>query len=218
MGNKCDKASSRDVSVEEGIAFAERLNMDFVECSALTKVNVEKMFRRISLSVAKMLPDVKQNLELAGLPDGWLAVMPESLPELQHKSSGDLNASPASSLEAAKSGGSKNNSYDKNPSISESPDTFRPIGIDGAATKHRRTSLKRETNSTPVAKSLLAPKVKYINYWTGEECEDLPTAPADPGLLYVHKPPPPPPATPSPERRPSNHKQLSNNSVNNAFE
>lgn len=251
VGNKCDKTTSRDVSVEEGISFAERLNLDFIECSALTKDNVEKMFRRITLSVAKELSDVKQNLEIADLPEGWLAVMPETKPELTHQSSGEmtnpspgssleamktvggsgsasgsagkisaLHASPGSSLEAAKSAG-KSNSYEKSLGmLSESPDAFRPIGIDGAASKQRRTSLKREANSTPVNKALLAPKVKYINFWTGEECEDLPTAPADPGLLYTHKPPPPPApvTTPSPDRRPSNHKTLSNNSVNNAFE
>ena len=219
MGNKCDKVANRDVSVEEGKAIAEKYNMDFLECSALTKQNVEKMFRRISLSVAMLLPDVKQNLELAGLPEGWLAVMPETMPELTHKSSGDLNTSPASSLEAAKSAGSagsKNNSYER-PTISESPDTFRPIGIDGNANKQRRTSLRRDGNATPVTKSVLAPKVKYINFWTGEESEELPTAPADPGLLYTYKPPPPP-STPSPDRRPSNHKSLSNNSINNVFE
>ncbi|CAG8510947.1 18227_t:CDS:2, partial [Dentiscutata erythropus] len=51
MGNKSDKITEREVSREEGMNMARRLNCEFVEGSAITGVNVERAF----YSVAKMI-------------------------------------------------------------------------------------------------------------------------------------------------------------------
>lgn len=197
VGNKLDRANAdaknRDVSVEEGIAFATKNNLDFLEASALSKANVEKMFRRVSLSVAKLLPDVKQHLELLDLPEGWLAMMPPPLERASSAGSADLNisaassGSPSSSLENALRVPAKTNSFH------DSPESFRPVGIDANSAARRRSSMRKECSSpggggngiSQLNKQSLAPRVRYINYWTGEDSAELPTAPADPGLLFT---------------------------------
>ncbi|ELU37628.1 Rab18 [Rhizoctonia solani AG-1 IA] len=47
VGNKVDKEFSRQVTTEEGKAFAERMGTLFVECSAKTKVGVQDTFREL---------------------------------------------------------------------------------------------------------------------------------------------------------------------------
>jgi hypothetical protein len=47
LGNKVDKEFSRQVTTEEGKAFAERMGTLFVECSAKTKVGVQDTFREL---------------------------------------------------------------------------------------------------------------------------------------------------------------------------
>ncbi|KAG9090226.1 Ras- protein Rab-18 [Ceratobasidium sp. 392] len=47
VGNKVDKEFSRQVSTEEGRAFAERMGTLFVEASAKTKVGVQDTFREL---------------------------------------------------------------------------------------------------------------------------------------------------------------------------
>ncbi|KAG8690179.1 hypothetical protein FRC08_010614 [Ceratobasidium sp. 394] len=47
VGNKVDKEFSRQVSTEEGRAFAERMGTLFVESSAKTKVGVQDTFREL---------------------------------------------------------------------------------------------------------------------------------------------------------------------------
>lgn len=44
VGNKCDRTTEREVSMQEGAALAKQLGCAFVEASALTCVNVEKAF------------------------------------------------------------------------------------------------------------------------------------------------------------------------------
>jgi hypothetical protein len=68
-----DKDKRRAVSVEEARDWARIENMDFFETSALTGQFVEDMFRRISLSVSRVLPEVAVHLEVSYLPDGWIA-------------------------------------------------------------------------------------------------------------------------------------------------
>lgn len=46
-GNKVDKEFSRQVTTEEGRAFAERMGTLFVESSAKTKVGVQDTFREL---------------------------------------------------------------------------------------------------------------------------------------------------------------------------
>lgn len=47
LGNKCDLEDKRQVSKEEGINFAEKNKMGFVETSAKTGLNVEFGFKKI---------------------------------------------------------------------------------------------------------------------------------------------------------------------------
>ncbi|RIA96954.1 putative small G-protein Ras2 [Glomus cerebriforme] len=44
VGNKCDRITEREVSREEGMIMARRLNCQFIESSAKTCVNVERAF------------------------------------------------------------------------------------------------------------------------------------------------------------------------------
>lgn len=203
MGNKIDKVENgsctRDVSIEEGIAFAAKLNVDFVEASARTQQNVEKMFRRISLSVAKLLPDIKMHLELLDLPEGWLCIMPPPPPPLVRESSsgsgagsdvgGVIALSPSSSMENILRPPLKTNSFH------DSPESFRPVGIDSSINR-RRSMRKDSTSPTASISKHQAPKVRYVNYWTGEEVDEKPCAPADAGLLFTTKEG----VSPSPER------------------
>jgi GTPase KRas protein len=44
VGNKCDRATEREVSTQEGRALAEELGCDFIEASAKNCINVEKVY------------------------------------------------------------------------------------------------------------------------------------------------------------------------------
>jgi len=44
VGNKCDKSYDREVSREEGMEMARTFDCDFLETSAKTGVNVERLF------------------------------------------------------------------------------------------------------------------------------------------------------------------------------
>ena len=44
IGSKCDLVSERKVSYEEACEFAQSLNMQYIETSAKTNVNVEEAF------------------------------------------------------------------------------------------------------------------------------------------------------------------------------
>ena len=44
VGNKIDLAESRKISTEEGTELANKYNMDFFECSAMTGENIESIF------------------------------------------------------------------------------------------------------------------------------------------------------------------------------
>jgi Ras-related protein Rab-11A len=72
VGNKSDK-TRRVVSQAEAADFAESTGLDFVETSACTGELVEAAFRRAILSVACLLPDVKNHMLSQRLPIGWLA-------------------------------------------------------------------------------------------------------------------------------------------------
>ncbi|KAG6870427.1 hypothetical protein C0993_004628, partial [Termitomyces sp. T159_Od127] len=47
VGNKLDKEFSRQVSTEEGQAFATRMNSLFIEASAKTAINVNETFQEV---------------------------------------------------------------------------------------------------------------------------------------------------------------------------
>ncbi len=44
VGNKCDKTFEREVSREEGAALARQFGCEFIETSAKTAQNVERLF------------------------------------------------------------------------------------------------------------------------------------------------------------------------------
>ena len=47
VGNKCDKTYEREVSREEGAALARSFGCDFLETSAKTSHNVERLFTNL---------------------------------------------------------------------------------------------------------------------------------------------------------------------------
>ncbi|KAJ3342167.1 hypothetical protein HDU83_006202 [Entophlyctis luteolus] len=47
IGNKCDRQAEREVSREEGASLAQRLQCDFIETSAKTRLNVERAFYNV---------------------------------------------------------------------------------------------------------------------------------------------------------------------------
>ncbi|CAM9645505.1 unnamed protein product [Chrysoparadoxa australica] len=55
VGNKVD-LGKRQVSLAEGVSFAQENGLDFVETSAAAASNVETAFRRLIMSVARLLP------------------------------------------------------------------------------------------------------------------------------------------------------------------
>lgn len=58
MGNKCDLESARQVSYEEGKAYADQLGIKFIETSAKNAVNVENAFFTMANEIkARIQPD-----------------------------------------------------------------------------------------------------------------------------------------------------------------
>jgi len=73
VGNKVDgDADSRQVSKVEAQRIAARYGMDFIETSAKENINVEVAFRRLIMSVARLLPEAED--EKDPLPPGWSMV------------------------------------------------------------------------------------------------------------------------------------------------
>ncbi|XP_008788327.1 ras-related protein RABC2a-like [Phoenix dactylifera] len=54
VGNKVDKETERMVTREEGIAFAQEYGCLFLECSAITRANVEKCFEELALKILEV--------------------------------------------------------------------------------------------------------------------------------------------------------------------
>jgi 50S ribosomal subunit-associated GTPase HflX len=75
VGNKSDmEPAKRKVTVVEAAEFAESVGLDFVETSARTGENVEIAFRRVIVSVASLLPGIKESIKAQRLPRGWIFV------------------------------------------------------------------------------------------------------------------------------------------------
>lgn len=163
MGNKVDLVASgaveRQVSQEDAKEFASFENFDFVETSALTGEGVEPMFRRMVLSAARLLPDVKVNLELTGLPDGWISHIV--------------------AIEYAKP------SRMASDDAATSSETNSDCMSDPRASLRRQSSLESCDKPHFASSSRSKPDVKmlYINYWTGEQMDDIPSTIAPTKLL-----------------------------------
>ncbi|EIW72520.1 hypothetical protein TREMEDRAFT_26769 [Tremella mesenterica DSM 1558] len=59
LGNKADKSLARQVTTEEGKAFAESLGALFMECSAKTNEGIEEAFRELVRKVSGIPPTYK---------------------------------------------------------------------------------------------------------------------------------------------------------------
>jgi len=59
VGNKCDKTFEREVSREEGAALARQFGCEFLETSAKTAQNVERLF----LNLVRSLRQTRQHIE-----------------------------------------------------------------------------------------------------------------------------------------------------------
>jgi hypothetical protein len=165
VGNKVDlieNGKDREVPQSEAIEFARQENMDYFETSALTNHYVEHMFRRVSLSIARVLPEVLVHLEVSYLPDGWMACVDDS-PDAENCAS-DLSVT---DVTAALQEGPAH--------ISSSPGSGKRLSITSSA----------ERTKSPLAAP--TPRMKYINYWTGEVTRDRPCHPASlsDGQIYV---------------------------------
>ncbi|CAM9338499.1 unnamed protein product [Discosporangium mesarthrocarpum] len=78
VGNKSDRsAKEREVSMVEGMKFAQKHSMDFCEVSAKNNVNVGPVLRHLIMSMAKHLPkhaSIWGKEKKDPLPDGWVTV------------------------------------------------------------------------------------------------------------------------------------------------
>lgn len=182
MGNKLDlidnEEHSREVAVSEALELARELNIDYIETSALTGQGVENMFRRLVLSVAKLLPEIKIHLELTSLPEGWLIQFNEESKQPPSKDSVVDSRANSEKLGISLSnsaivGGTNSGSKPNHVVPEEYPPRSLPSAQPRASIVADR--LRDEFQS----------KYVYVNYWTGEKQSDLPLKPASTGLLYI---------------------------------
>lgn len=60
VGNKCDRVTEREVSREEGLGLAKKLDCEFIETSAKTCVNVERAFYQVVRAIRSLKEDGKR--------------------------------------------------------------------------------------------------------------------------------------------------------------
>jgi Ras family protein len=63
VANKSDLANRREISTEEGKAYARRINCPFLECSAKSNANINKAFHTMLVEINKF----ESNVDLKGL-------------------------------------------------------------------------------------------------------------------------------------------------------
>ncbi|TPP65093.1 RAB3C member RAS oncogene family [Fasciola gigantica] len=69
VGNKCDLANDRAVSVDWGRRLAQQLGLEFFEASAKDDINVKQVFERlVDLICEKMSDNLENNPSIAGAP------------------------------------------------------------------------------------------------------------------------------------------------------
>jgi hypothetical protein len=196
VGNKVDKdesefKSQRAVSTEEAASFAEAEGMDFVETSALTCSKVEVAFRRLVLSVASSMPDIKIHLEVTGLPSGWIKHM-QSLP-IPPTGSAPSSAPPSAACspqstglsmlplpEGVASSSSSNSGEGGSGGSSPTGTGGDEVKSDESASAVSRAKATSRSNSIINAEGAL-----YVNYWTGSVVAELPTEPASTEMLHL---------------------------------
>lgn len=57
VGNKCDKTFEREVSRDEGVQMARTFGCEFLETSAKTPTNVERLFHNLVRALRNTRPD-----------------------------------------------------------------------------------------------------------------------------------------------------------------
>lgn len=163
VGNKVDltheEGHAREVPIEEAVEFARAHNLDYIETSALTGFSVQTMFRRLIFSVAKLIPDVKNNLELMGLPEGWMIKLPSENEIIETRPR-------AASDDAA-------TTIDTSTTVTSY-----------ATSKMTPSSLDSKLSKIDRRKSTIL-RVTYVNYWTAEAQSEVPTVAAPAGTLYT---------------------------------
>ena len=164
--------------------------MDFVETSALTCSKVEVAFRRLVLSVASSMPDIKIHLDVTGLPSGWIKHM-QSLPippPVPASSSAPPSAacSPQSAglsmLPLPEGAASSSSSGAEEGSGGSSPTGTGgdEVKSDESASAESRAKASSRSNSIINTEGTL-----YVNYWTGAVVAELPTDPASTEMLHL---------------------------------
>ena len=197
VGNKLDIVSDddsdrRQVTTQEAMEYAELINVDFIEVSALSGQYVDQFFRRVIFSVARLIPDVQTQLELNFLPLGWLAAVQSTDIPFERQDSNDssrsnsiVSQSPQYPAVALTSTGS----FTAHGTASVTPASSDFLGnedvrIDRFST-NRLKSMKRKSVSSSSIESVM--KFTYINYWDGSTTTVTPTMPAPLCLLYTAK-------------------------------
>lgn len=182
VGNKLDLIEdgehTREVPVSEALELAREMNIDYIETSALTGYGVENLFRRLVLSVAKLLPEIKVHLELTSLPDGWMIQFDEEISKTSDRQisncSEGCTTMDQSSLMSNTFGSGGLSSTPKSNHIA--PEEYLPRPVSTTGQRHSVADRIREEFMS---------KYVYVNYWTGEKQAELPSKPASTGLLYI---------------------------------
>lgn len=176
------------MSLEEATQFAEEENMDFIETSALTAFGVERMFRRVFLSVARLLPEVSFHLDLTELPDGWLSQSSVEVVSGTHSRNNSFsNNTPRQSIDRGARRKSVNISS-LNISSQRADSTADSIEYADSLVSSI-TSGRDQSHSDPSMdhRQVDVYNTTFTNYWTGETQDTKPTHAAEPGLLYQVK-------------------------------
>lgn len=63
IANKCDLNNRRELSLEEGKNLAKNINCEYIECSAKSNANIQKIFHTILVEINKF----ESNIDLKGL-------------------------------------------------------------------------------------------------------------------------------------------------------
>jgi Ras family protein len=63
IANKCDLTNRREISAEEGKVYAKKINCPFIECSAKSNMNINKVFHSMLVEINKF----ESNVDLKGL-------------------------------------------------------------------------------------------------------------------------------------------------------
>ncbi|CAM9665333.1 unnamed protein product, partial [Ectocarpus sp. 4 AP-2014] len=128
VGNKSDMSTTqREVSMVEGMRFARKHGMDFVETSALRGLHAEEACRQLIMSVARFLPQDKcvwsKKKRSHPLPQGWIPITADDWSN-DVTAGNEENANPAIAIRMGSgSDGGKNAVSDRETPVDTDIDT-----------------------------------------------------------------------------------------------